>query len=175
MGVRVPQRSGMRTVLGLALRSLRTGLGVRGMPEGVDRRLACWAAGRLAPRPGDQAVVEVTGRRVIAVDCMQHFTIYVDALADIDVAEVSAWVEDGDYVDDAPCDDVSYSGHVLDVGHVRNVLSRGYGVVVMDNDRCHVGNVSTWDDLVAMRQQIEPDPKAPMTGQLDIFGGEVGA
>lgn len=115
----------------------------------------------------------VTGRRVIAVDCMQHFTIYVDALADIDVAEVSAWVEDGDYVDDAPCDDVSYSGHVLDVGHVRNVLSRGYGVVVMDNDRCHVGNVSTWDDLVAMRQQIEPDPKAPMTGQLDIFGGEV--
>jgi hypothetical protein len=145
------------------------------MPEGVDRRLACRAAGRLAPRPGDQAVVEVTGRRVIAVDCMQHFTIYVDALADIDVAEVSAWVEDGDYVDDAPCGDVSYSGHVLDVGHVRNVLSRGYGVVVMDNDRCHVGNVSTWDDLVAMRQQIEPDPKAPMTGQLDIFGGEVGA
>ena len=115
----------------------------------------------------------MTGRRVIAVTRLVSYTVHVDAPADIDPEAVCDWVEDGDYVDDAPIREVSYSGEPLAGGHVINLLSRGYPIVVMDNDRNHVNVVSTWDDLQAARQRLDPDPKAPGAGQRDIFGGEV--
>lgn len=115
----------------------------------------------------------MTGRRVIAVTALVSCTVWVDVPADVDTGEACAWVEDGDYVDNAPIREVSYSGEPLLAGHVVNMLSRGYPIVVMDNDRNHVNVVTSWDDLQAARRRIDPDPKAPTAGQRDIFGGEV--
>ena len=115
----------------------------------------------------------MTSRRVIAVKCRVMSTVWVDVPAHLEVEEVCDWVEDGDYDADAPIREVSYSGESLAGGHVINLLSLGYPIVVMDNDRRHVNVVSSWDDLRAARQRIDPDPKAPTVGQRDIFGGEV--
>lgn len=119
----------------------------------------------------------MTGRQVFEVERTRVVSVLIDAPDDMDVGDITDWAVEGGHMERGArvVEDESYRVVVIGDFAAHNLLDdERRRVVFMDGDQA-IGNVSTWDDLVAMRQQIEPDPKAPTPGQRDIFGGEVGA
>lgn len=121
----------------------------------------------------------MTGRQVFEVERTRVVSVLIDAPDDMDVGDITDWAVEGGHMERGArvVEDESYGVVVIGDFAARNLLDDGRRrVVFMDDDRVHIGNVSTWDDLVAHRQAFDPpDPKAPTPGQRDIFGGEVGA
>lgn len=124
----------------------------------------------------------MTGRAVFTVTgtVTARQEVLVDAPADIDPDELIEWVADCAIPDlDRHLDlDLEVD---LDVDRPRIIADRVVAdsrvlcplIHVVDNDLMYLGVAECWEDLVALRRRINPDPKAPAPGQRDVFGGIV--
>lgn len=123
----------------------------------------------------------MTARAVFAVNCTLTVSrrVLVDAPADVDGDELRDWITDGDLGDGDFLDpDVVHGPVVCDPPTVvaDSDIAGGFrwrSIHVADGDLVYRGEVSTWEELVALRRTIVPDRKAPSVGQFDIFGEEV--
>lgn len=96
--------------------------------------------------------------------------IYVDAPKGVDAATVRRWVEEeaSELLEDVEHDDTAGVPTVV----TEPLAGESVEVVYADGAVVRWSETLTCDEW-AERPEVEPDPKAPIPGQVDIFGGVV--